>query len=173
MQNVRTQRGFTIIELLVVVAIIGLLSSVVLSSLAEARAKARDTERLQELRQVQTALEQYRTTYGQFPATGTSGNPVLRAQCAGLPETGTLTGASGWVPNVAPTFISVLPADPKPGATGTGQCYAYMSDGANYLLVAYGTVEILRGAKNPAPWPAFSTEPSFAFYTDGARMWPL
>ena len=53
------KRGFTLIELLVVVAIIGLLSSVVLSSLNTARAKARDTGRIQSLMQIRNAIFLY------------------------------------------------------------------------------------------------------------------
>lgn len=63
----KTQKGFTLIELLVVVAIIGLLSSVVLSSLNSARAKARDAQRLSDIRQIQTALELYYNDNGKYP----------------------------------------------------------------------------------------------------------
>src|SRR3989338_3128827 len=51
--------GFTLIELLVVISIIGLLSSVVLASLNNARAKARDTRRIQDFKQISTALYLY------------------------------------------------------------------------------------------------------------------
>ncbi len=57
--DVRRQRGFTLIELLVVIAIIGILASVVLVSLAQARVKARDSIRVQNLKQVALALEMY------------------------------------------------------------------------------------------------------------------
>ncbi len=53
------QKGFTIIELLVVIAVIGFLASVILVSLNSARSKARDTRRLADMRQLQTALDAY------------------------------------------------------------------------------------------------------------------
>lgn len=60
-------RGFTLIELLVVIAIISLLSSVVISSLSNARAKARDTQRIAILGQIRNALELYYNDNGYYP----------------------------------------------------------------------------------------------------------
>ena len=51
MRTGKQSTGFTLIELLVVIAIIGVLSSVVLASLNTARARARDAERLSNLRE--------------------------------------------------------------------------------------------------------------------------
>jgi len=51
--------GFTLIELLVVIAIIGILSSVVVASLNSARKKARDARRVDDVKQLQLALELY------------------------------------------------------------------------------------------------------------------
>ncbi len=61
------KKGFTLIELLVVISIIGLLSSVVLTSVNSARAKARDARRITDLKQIQTALEFYYDTNGSYP----------------------------------------------------------------------------------------------------------
>jgi len=57
--------GFTLIELLVVISIIGLLSSIVLTSVNSARAKARDARRLADLRQIQNALALYYRPFAQ------------------------------------------------------------------------------------------------------------
>lgn len=65
--------GFTLIELLVVIAIIGLLSSVVLVALASAKDKANNTVALQELHQVQLAMEFYYQANGNYPNPNTAG----------------------------------------------------------------------------------------------------
>lgn len=57
MKNIK--KGFTLIELLVVIAIIGILSGVVLASLNTARQKARNSQRIADVRQVVLALELY------------------------------------------------------------------------------------------------------------------
>ncbi len=59
--------GFTLIELLVVISIIGLLSSVVLTSLNDARAKARDTKKITELKELQSALALYFSENEEYP----------------------------------------------------------------------------------------------------------
>lgn len=60
--------GFTLVELLVVMAIIGVLSSIILASTNAQRQKARDTKRVQEIKQIQQALEVFITNQGSYPA---------------------------------------------------------------------------------------------------------
>lgn len=157
-------RGFTLIELLMVIAIIGILSSIVLSSLGVARAHSRDATRLSDLHELQNALEQYHSDTGRYPSTSSS----WWGTCSGFGSHGT-TGAGGYIPNIAPTYIAVLPTDPKP--TLPNNCYLYNSDGNDYMIIAYGTVESYSIANNPEPRPFDTTEPDFAQYTPGASNW--
>lgn len=62
------QKGFTIIELLVVIVIIGILVALTLPNLFSAQARGRDTDRKNELKNVQTKLETYFNDNGSYPA---------------------------------------------------------------------------------------------------------
>lgn len=72
--NVSNKKGFTLIELLVVITIIGVLSSVVLVSLNSARAKSRDSARIQATTQFRNALELYYSDNKSYPLA--SGSPL-------------------------------------------------------------------------------------------------
>lgn len=62
------QAGFTLIELLIVITIIGILSSLMVVNYIGVRARARDAQRKADLRQIQSALELYRSDAGNYPA---------------------------------------------------------------------------------------------------------
>lgn len=133
-------RGFTLIELLVVIAIIGLLSSIVLASLSTARAKARDSARIQNLVQLRTALAEYYNTNGSYPLPGNSeywGGVNVAPSCADV--NGTVSGPNAYISGLTPTYISVLPTDPATSNGCTG--YMYHSDGVNYALLDHVTYE--------------------------------
>ena len=63
-------KGFTLIELLVVIMIIGLLASMVIVSVSQSRAQARDAKRKADVQAIKTALEQYYQTKNAYPLTG-------------------------------------------------------------------------------------------------------
>jgi prepilin-type N-terminal cleavage/methylation domain-containing protein len=63
----RTKTGFTLVELLVIVAIIGILSTIVIVSLVQARKKARTIAVISEVKQLVNALELYYSKYGHYP----------------------------------------------------------------------------------------------------------
>lgn len=97
--------GFTLIELLVVMSIISLLSSVVMTSVSRARIKARDTARLTNLKQIQTALALYYSDSGVYPGINEWYKIETNAQCSygsGYPQFRTI---------MPTTNIQSLPSD--------------------------------------------------------------
>jgi general secretion pathway protein G len=61
------QSGFTIVELMIVIVIIGILAGLVITQIIGATAKARDTERKTDLDQVSNQLEVYYAKNGFYP----------------------------------------------------------------------------------------------------------
>ncbi|MBI5728279.1 MAG: prepilin-type N-terminal cleavage/methylation domain-containing protein [Candidatus Magasanikbacteria bacterium] len=135
------KKGFTLVELLVVIAIIGLLSTLAVVALGSARQKARDSKRLSDLKQVQTALELYYTDNNAYPTAATavtlgSGNAACLNN-AGLAATG-----------CANAYMGIVPTDPGSNS------YSYTSaNGTTYTIDARleGTVNGLTGNIQATP----------------------
>jgi len=129
----KKQRGFTLIELLVTIAIIGLLAAIVFVSLNNARAKARDTKRMADLKQIANALELYYDKYGFYP-TGSG--------CHGASFADSLSGGDNWI--ALTEFMPKIPKDPS--NTSSDACpetwdpnelvFIYMNNGQHYELLA-------------------------------------
>ena len=133
------KKGFTLIELLVVISIIGILASVVLSSVSSAKTKTRDSKRKQDMIQLRTALELYRGTNGSYPLANTGGWGGVNVVPCGAAN-GTVSGASAYISGLTPNFISALPVDPSP-IQWTCNGYLYISDGANYKVLSHNIYE--------------------------------
>lgn len=125
------KHGFTLIELLVTIAVIGILASIVYSNLSSTGGVGRDAKRKADLRNMQSAIEQYKNKKGVYPSEG----------C--VVESDGFSGENdclAYISGLAPEFISVLPHDPK-RLTNVGYAYTTNSAGTVYKLMAVGTVE--------------------------------
>ncbi len=126
--------GFTLVELMVVVSVIGILSSIVYANFGGARSASRDDVRKSALKEVQLALELYKAQYGSYPAAGCS---VGSGVWAGPGPSGSMPAASTcsvYIVGLTPDFIATLPTDPsRESEAGIG--YYYQSDGASYKFI--------------------------------------
>ena len=61
------QKGFTIVELLIVIAVIGILAALVLNTFVGVQRRARDTERQTDVNAIATQLEVYYNDEGNYP----------------------------------------------------------------------------------------------------------
>lgn len=162
MKKIIQQKGFTLMELLIVIAIIGILSAVVLASLGGSQARARDSKRLNDLRQVQTALETYWTDNGHYPVTGGWSGVCTSF---GLKSR---SGSDGYIPNLAPFYIKELPVEERPFEPDG--CYVYRSDdGKDFMFLIYKTVE--GSVPDSLKRPSVPNEKDFVIYTPGAANW--
>ncbi|NCN25346.1 hypothetical protein COT94_01280 [Candidatus Falkowbacteria bacterium CG10_big_fil_rev_8_21_14_0_10_37_14] len=76
MSNYKKQ-GFSLIELLVVMTIIGVLASLTVSSITTARTKAADAMKISDIRNLQIILERYVSKEGVYPDSLEFGAPLV------------------------------------------------------------------------------------------------
>ena len=100
----KTKGAFTLIELIIVMAIIAILASLVLAAAGSVQKKGARSRTEAEIKAVEDALESYKSDNGDYPSNSSSGSATLLT--ALMPTTGTkvyfefkskYTNAQGWI----------------------------------------------------------------------------
>ena len=115
MRKTRTlQRGFSLIEIMVVVVIIGMLASIATVGVITYIDKARITTAKSQMKEFVKALDLYKMEKGSYPTSGEGLELLTKAQATGKP------------------LLKDIPKDPW------GRKYIYNSTGSNYEIISYG-----------------------------------
>jgi prepilin-type N-terminal cleavage/methylation domain-containing protein len=137
--------GFTLLEVMVVITIIGLFATVVLAAMADARGKARDAQRVQMVKELQKALELYRNANGgDYPCAA-----VMPACTSGGGQVNVNGSASTTVFNVAMSQYLTLPLEQTVfSSTPTWGSILYRTGGTTAAPIRNSYTILLRREQN-------------------------
>jgi len=116
------QDGFTLIEIMVVILILGLLATIVVQSLRGAADKAKRTKAQADMAELKTALDRYYLDNGYYPTTDQGLSALVSPPTSGRTAANYESGG----------YIERLPTDPW------GNQYFFQSDGNTYVLKSFG-----------------------------------
>mgnify|MGYP000196188018 FL=1 len=154
----KSQDGFALIELLVVLSIIGVLSGMVLVSVSEAKEKARDVKRVQQIQEIDKAILLYKSDHGGdvplLPGSGPSGRNCSYTEDLGANQEGYCVAVAGEINGsygdaswaafkaaIAPYMGGQVPEDPCP-TCGDGLGYIYIAPAAIPSATSDGDYQI-------------------------------
>lgn len=106
-------KGFTIIELIVVIVIIALLATISLVTYRGSQGRARDSTRQSSLTDIRSALESYRAENGTYPPSAVAGSWEY-----------SYTNAATFLSALKP-YMGTVPVDPINDSTHTFYYYRY------------------------------------------------
>ena len=118
----RGQDGFTLIEIMVVILIIGLLALIVVPRLRGVADRAKRTKAQADIQELKQALDRYYLDNGSYPTSDQGLQALVTPPSTGRVPTNYETGG----------YIEKLPGDPW------GNQYFYQSDGSTYALKSFG-----------------------------------
>jgi general secretion pathway protein G len=118
----RGQDGFTLIEIMVVILIIGLLALMVVPRLRGVADRAKRTKAQADIKELKQALDRYYLDNGSYPTTDQGLQALVTPPTGGRVPTNYEQGG----------YIEKLPTDPW------GTQYFYQSDGNSYVLKSFG-----------------------------------
>lgn len=132
MKVVRQDRGFTIVELLIVIVVIGILAAITIVAYNGVQGRARDAQRLSDLKTIMKALEVYKANNGTYPAV------VSTANASGWEVSTNGTSAMNFLSAlVSPNGVSKVPVDPVNTGDPTNLNPSYNTNEYEYFYYLY------------------------------------
>jgi len=135
------QTGFTIVELLIVIVVIGILAAITIVAYNGVQKRASDSRRKSDIELIAKALEMYYIDVGRYPAG--SGSTTINASWS-------TTADASWqnLINALKPYVATLPSDPisTPSVAVTGSSgynYAYYANNSTFCGAAVGKMYIL------------------------------
>lgn len=132
--NKKFAKGFTLVELLIVIAIVGILTAIMITNFSQTKAKSRDGKRISDIANIQLAIDLFFDRCNGFPTDTNNGifngsNAItFPYQCPGQATI-----------NLS-NYISSIPKDPN------GSGYLYVASGANVDYILRATLETSHSA---------------------------
>ncbi len=118
------QHGFTLIEIMVVVVILGILAAIIIPRISDRPEQARRTKAIMDIKSIETALSLYQMDNGSYPSTEQGLEALVEKPTTGRIPANYNEGA----------YLKKVPLDPWKNP------YIYISPGAHgdFDLISYG-----------------------------------
>lgn len=158
--------GFTLVEVILVVSVIGILATGTFLSFNESRAQARDKVRLATIQQVQLAIEAYKAQYGLYPERCPSGDSWWSGDSSML-DFACNNSNDDYIIGLAPKFIAELPVEtnPKPGYPDSGYAYSTNPSRTAYRFISHQSLEseVVEFGDDYGICPSWCTQPLYSY----------
>ena len=161
----RPRRGFTLVEMLIVVLIIGLIMGIGIPNLLNAIQRAKQKRTLGDMAGIATAVESYSLDYNAYPPAGAGAIPVTYG---GLSYPSVTLGVKA-VNYVAPTYLKVVPL-----IDGWNSWFMFTSQTQDYAIVSGGKDGTLSMPNGAGPTSSFNadivfSDGQFTVYPEGVQ----